>query len=207
MFRQQPVLLFCALFLLLTVSACGAPLAAATATPVEPTVDMQLLRTQVQQTVVAGLTETALAMPTSTVTVTPTETATPEPTATNTLVPTLPVYNTPTLKSGCAIVSYNPEAGTRIKIGTDFDGRWELKNTGDEKWEAGELAVKYLSGTKFQTKTDAVYSQKDVKTGKTAEFVIDMVAPKEAGRHTASWALMHDDEIICYLYLSINVYE
>jgi hypothetical protein len=34
-----------------------------------------------------------------------------------------------------------------------------------------------------------------------------MVAPKEAGRHTASWALMHDDEIICYLYLSINVYE
>lgn len=207
MFRRQPVPIFFALFLLLTVSACSAPLAAATATPVEPTVDLQLLRTQVQQTVVAGLTETALDMPTNTVTVTPTETATPEPTATNTLVPTLPVYNTPTLKSGCAIVSYNPEAGTRIKIGTDFDGRWELKNTGDEKWEAGELAVKYLSGTKFQTKHDAVYSKKDVKPGKTAEFVIDMVAPKDAGRHTASWALMHDDEIICYLYLSINVYE
>jgi hypothetical protein len=207
MFRQQPVLMFCALFLVLTGSACSVPFAAATATPVESTVDLQLLRTQVQQTVAAGLTETALAMPTSTVTLTPTETATPEPTATNTLVPTLPVYNTPTLSSGCAIVSYAPEAGTRFKIGTDFDGRWELKNTGDDDWEAGEVAVKYLSGTEFQTKKDAVYSKEDVEPKHTTEFVVDMVAPKEAGHYTAAWALMHDDEIICYLYLGINVYE
>lgn len=189
----------------------------------EPTIDTQptfaLIQTQAAQTVVAEMTlnaptptETPAATetpaPTNTPEATPTEAATPtpEPTATNTFIPwtATPTATTPPL--ACSIEEQSPAFGADLKPGADFDGRWVIKNTGTETWQADTLDFKFISGEKFHTGgADLLDLERDVVIQGTYTFVLDMLAPNNDGRYTTNWALVRGGETICALSLTIDV--
>ena len=195
-----------------------------------PTPDPQTLRATVDasvaqtlQAVSDDLTSTALALPTSTFTLAPTleptATFTPEATATlapsptNTWVPFTAVPNTPvpsaTATPGaytCKLISISPVDGTKIKTNWDFDGVWVVKNIGTKRWEVGSLDLKYVSGTKFQTKGDIFDVSKEVAPGAEFTLIVDMKTPSTAGKYTASWILtMNGTDAFCSLPLNIEV--
>jgi hypothetical protein len=138
---------------------------------IQPTLDM--VKTQAAQTVVADLTLNAPTAtpitPTSTATATatqgPTNTPVP-PTArpTATLVPwtATPKYTATPLGYACSVTSTSPKSTDPIKVGTDFDGNWVVKNTGTVTWLKNAVDFKYISGTKFQTVGDLFDFKSDV---------------------------------------------
>ena len=189
--------------------------------PAVPTLDPQAQQatidaavTAVMQTAMVNNTNTALAMPTSTVTLTPvppTATATLAPTATKWVpTPTIkPTYPTKTLTPtqapySCSVISSSPNAGTKVKIGTDFDATWKFKNTGLKNWEAGYVDVRWVSGTKFQTGSDVYDVNTAIATGGETSLIVDMKAPATTGKYTASWAVTMEGITMCTMTVSIE---
>src|SRR5512133_1825687 len=174
---------------------------------------------QTMQAVSAIQTSTAAALPVSTNTVAPTPeplpTATLQPTwtavpvviiPTNTFVPVVPTKTkTPTpAPYACKLVSTSPAAGTKINVGTDFDGAWKVQNNGTHVWEVGYLDLKYISGTKMQTVADIFDVSTAVAVGGELNLIVDMKAPATAGKYTASWALIMEGVTLCTLPVSIE---
>ena len=209
------------LVLALLLSACGTLAPTADPQAQQATVDASVAQTL--QAVSAEATSTAAALPTSTFTpaptLEPTATFTPEATATlapsptNTWVPFTAVPNTPvpsaTATPGaytCKLISIPPADGTKIKTNWDFDGVWVVKNIGTKRWEVGSLDLKYVSGTKFQTKGDIFDVSKEVAPGAEFTLIVDMKTPSTAGKYTASWILtMNGTDAFCSLPLNIEV--
>lgn len=203
----------------LLLSACSilSP-AAPTPDPLAEQATIDAAVVQAMQTFAADMTSTAAAIPTSTFTLVPTleptATFTPEPTATlappptNTWVPYTPVPTataTPSAYS-CKLVSVSPSDGAKINPNVDFDGVWTVKNVGTQRWEVGLLDLRYMSGTKFQTKGDIFDVSKEVATGTELVLVVDMKSPSTAGKYTASWILTMDGtNALCTLPLNIEV--
>jgi hypothetical protein len=203
-------------FLLTSCNLPGAG-AAPTADPLaqQATIDAAIFQTL--QAVSAEQTSVAAALPTSTFTVAPTQepaaTATPEPTATpvlptatQTAVPVIPTKTyTPTpAPYTCSLVSTSPTSGTKIKINTDFDAIWKVKNVGTKAWEVGYLDLKYVSGTKMQTAADVFDISTYVGIGGELTLVVDMKAPASTGKYSASWALMMEGITLCTLPVNIE---
>lgn len=164
-----------------------------------------------------NLTSTAAALPTSTFTPEPTReptsTFTPAATATLAATPTrtrVPYTAVPTATATpaaytCKLVSHSPTDGTKLKLNEDFDGVWVVKNVGTKSWEIGSLDLKYVSGTKFQTKGDIFDVSTVVAPGAELTLVVDMKAPSTAGKYTALWMLTMDGTTaFCSLPLSIE---
>ena len=209
------------LVLALLLSACGTLAPTADPQAQQATVDASVAQTL--QAVSAALTSTAAALPTSTftpaptleptATFTPAATATLAPSPTNTWVPFTAVPNTPvpsaTATPGaytCKLISISPVDGTKIKTNWDFDGVWVVKNIGTKRWEVGRLDLKYVSGTKFQTKGDIFDVSKEVAPGAEFTLIVDMKTPSTAGKYTASWILtMNGTDAFCSLPLNIEV--
>ena len=187
--------------------------------------------TEAIMTIQAQFTQTAEAMPTEPFV--PIPSATPEPTsaATATTPPTatvgpptwtpVPSWTpslTPTLTSAftatatatrspfsCTIVSISPPRGASIPYRNDFDARFTLKNDGTRDWIASNVDFKYVSGEKMQKYGDSVDMSKDVKVGEEYTFVIDMLAPDQAGNYSATWNLVEGSTIYCSVTLDIRV--
>jgi hypothetical protein len=209
---------------ILLLSACNT---AAPATPdaAQQTAQYAAIATQAMQDVQAALTQEALANPTEMPTEAPTNTQQPTntqepPTATSipaTAIPTLaptntPVPVTPTATAVptrsdlvCQVVSSAPAANTSFTSGTDFDGRWTLKNVGTNTWDKASIDFAYISGTKFQASVDAIDLPADVSTGNSVELIVDMLAPTDAGNYQTVWALKQGNIVFCYVSLSIVV--
>lgn len=199
------------------LSACSA---LAPAPTVDPASQQATVDAAVQQALLAfsaNLTSTAAAQPTSTFTATatleptatftPAATATPLPTATKTRVPytAVPTATATSAAYSCKLVSYTPADGTKIKLNEDFDGAWVVKNTGTKPWEIGTLDLKYVSGTKFQTKADAFDVNVVIAAGAEYTLIVDMKAPAATGKYTTSWMLTMDGiTAFCTLPLSIE---
>lgn len=209
------------ILLAVTSSACGllGPKAQPTMDPLTFQATLNAAATQALQTIVAQITETAKAQPpTQEPTQAPTQvvsTATSAPTATATLVPTLPPTatrvpptaaptNTPTPKAlDCTIVSQAPALGAKLDVNTDFDGVWTLKNTGTQKWEVGNVDVRYDSGSKLQKYGDIYDLAKTVNPGEQITITIDMVVPGTAGTYKAVWKLVQGSTTVCTMNLEI----
>lgn len=208
-------------------------IASCTPRVVEPTVDpavetavFQAMQTQAMEAAQAQLTQTAQSQPTAT----PTEVATitlAQPT--NTLVPTntpLPPTPFPTLAPptatpilatatpsatptrsdyNCQVVSSSPANNQVFSPGQDFDGRWTFKNTGSQTWDQASVDFTYVSGTKFQTRFDAIDLPSSVSNNNTVELIIDMMAPTTAGTYQTTWALRQGSIYFCYVNLNITV--
>jgi hypothetical protein len=180
----------------------------------QATVDVVV--TQVLQTMAVNLTGTALAMPTSTITTTPeppTATATLLPTATR-WIPTatrtrVPMTRTPTGTATpsdyvCQLISTSPTDGTKININSDFDATWKVKNIGTRAWELGYVDLKYVSGTKFQTHADVFDVTSAVAPGGELTLVVDMRTPASTGKYTAAWVLVMEGRTLCNLPMNIE---
>ena len=184
---------------------------------------LDLIRTQVAQTIVANPTEIpptdtpALPTNTPTITYTPTNTVTPLPTntplpptalPTKTLVPwtSTPVYTATSTAYNCTITEVSPNATTTVKKGVDFDGRWVVKNTGTETWLKGDIDIKYISGIKFQIAGEDILDLKsDVAHDASYTVIVDMVAPTTVGSYVATWALVRSNTTVCTLPLTVIV--
>ncbi len=200
----------------LLVSCNAAP--AVTSTPTTaPTVDpkptFDAVSTQAAQTVVANLTLNAPSAtpvtPTATTapTNTPAPTDTPAPTATSTRV-FIPWTQTPTPTQAaysCTVTDISPSLGASKKVDEDFDAKWTVKNSGTSTWSSGNVDIRFIDGTRFQTSGDVFDLGHDVAPNGTYTFGVDMKAPSSDGTYTATWGLNMEDGSTCSLNLKINV--
>ena len=211
--RHKPFITLIAILALgMLLSGCSL-FAAPTPDPAAQQATIDAAVAQAIQILSANQTSTAAALPTSTFTATPTEqpTNTPEPTATlfiptNTWIPPTPKPTlTPTTAPyACELKSTSPAAGTKININTDYDASWVVKNVGKNTWELGSLELKYIEGTKMQTKADIFDVTTVVESGKELTVIVDMKTPSTAGKYTATWALAIDGKTLCTLPVNIE---
>ena len=201
----------------------------ATAVPTEIQAStVSAIMTQAANTVFANLTKNAVtdtpALPTNTLapsgtplpTNTPFPTSTPLPppaTATATLIPwtrtpiftSTPVYTATLTTYNCTLSDASPKSTNKITPGMDFDGQWVVKNTGSETWLHTEIDLKYVSGTKFQTKGDLFNLNSDVAKNESYTVIVDMLAPATVGTYYATWTLAHGSLSFCTMNLTLVV--
>jgi hypothetical protein len=171
--------------------------ACAPATPVEPTPDVQAIRTSAAYTVVAEITLTAAAFtPTPMPTETPAPTMPPElPTATATIVyatdPTQVALGTPAQL--CDDMSFDPATvdvtildGTEMTAGQDFVKTWKIKNTGICAWGDGYTLV-FSYGDKMSG--EPVPLGTVVQVGQEIDVSVNFKAPTAIGEYTSAWQM------------------
>ncbi len=106
---------------------------------------------------------------------------------------------TPVVTAACQVVSTRPTQS--MKVRTDFDAVWTLKNTGQTTWDKNSIDYRYRSGEKIYKRAAAYDLPKSVKPGETIKIVVDMVAPAKAGTYKTEWILGN----LCSLPLTITV--
>jgi hypothetical protein len=171
--------------------------ACAPATPIEPTPDVNAVRTSAAYTVVAEFTLTAAAFtPTA---MPPTETPTLEPpTATETEAfttdPTQAALGTPAAL--CDDYSFDPITvdvtipdGTPMTANQEFVKTWKIKNTGNCSWGAGYGLV-YSYGERMSG--DPVALTAAVLPGQEVEISVNFKAPGKIGEYTSAWQMAND---------------
>lgn len=166
---------------------------AALAMVAEPTATVAPPNTQIPPTIPSTQTEVAPLEPTSTSTSIP-PTLTNTPTQINQVV--YPTF-TPTFYTDRAeLASISPINGTYFGPGAGFDLVFTIKNIGMRPWN-GNFYLKYVSGLTGNTHSGQnvtlVMISGAVAYGDTATFVIDMIAPPQAGNYSSTWALINDD--------------
>jgi hypothetical protein len=95
--------------------------------------------------------------------------------------------------------------GVKMTPGTEFDGRWTIKNTGTSDWNAGTTDFAYVSGQKMQKRGDAFDIEAGLDVGKTMDLIVDMVAPRDTGFYHAEWAVKRSGTTLCILPIDIWV--
>jgi hypothetical protein len=186
------------LILLLVIMSLAA--ACAPATPVEPTPDVNAIRTSAAYTVVAEITLTAAAFtPTAQP---PTETPTLEPpTATEipgfTTDPTQAALGTPAVL--CDDYSFDPGTvdvtipdGTPMTANQEFVKTWKIKNTGNCTWGDGYGLV-YSYGERMSG--DPVTLSAVVLPGQEVEISVNFKAPGKIGEYTSAWQMANANGI------------
>jgi hypothetical protein len=214
--KLQIVKLFGGVMLIAFLAGCSAatPTAMPTAVPtIDPKPTFDAISTRAVETAIAGMTQNA---PTAT-SVPPTDTPPPTPTVgpSNTPAPTatstqvfIPWTKTPTATQpvySCTVTNVSPKSSDTVKVDADFDGSWTLKNTGTSAWSAGNIDIRYVDGTKFQTSGDLYDLSSDVAPNGTYTVTVDMKAPSGDGTYTAKWGLYMDGGYLCQFTMNINV--
>jgi hypothetical protein len=174
--------------------------ACAPATPIEPTPDVNAIRTSAAVTVISEFTLTAAAFtPTS---APPTETPIPEtpvPTATLILAtdPTQVALGTP----GALCDDYSFELstldvtvpdGTPMTAGQEFTKTWKIKNTGICTWDTNYQAIfSYSSPPNEDMDAQAIPLTALVAPGQEVEVSVQFKAPSTAGEYTGYWQMVN----------------
>lgn len=187
--------------------------------PAQPTVDIQSeVNTAVAQTMEANnriaqaVQETVAAQlpantPTAEVTATfetvniftdtPQPTVTPLPTSTSA---PLPAQSNAPQPWSCFVLTIKPAYGEEIKAGSNFEIRWQVKNTGTRTWDPG-FDVKYAGGIKM-TKPERVEISQGLAPGETYKISITGTAPKYKGIQQMTWIV---ESANCYANVVITV--
>ena len=191
--------------------------------PAQATVDLDLIKTQAVQTVMAQATlDAVLAQPTATTPPTmapPTQTlppawtatlerptATTAPQKTNTSAPTA-TSKPPSSGGGggakptakppqpydCKLVAQSPADGTLMNPAQPFDGRFTLKNTGTKTWTTDEFQFFHKSGEDFDASADGFFIDEEIDPGDSYTLVLDMVAPFNPGIYVGWWHMRSDN--------------
>ena len=227
MTKKSSLIVWFSLFILLVSMLGCAPAPTTQPASAEPTLDMNMLRTEVAQIVLAELTAQAALNPTATSApelaptqpieaTTAAETATAIPTFT--LAPTAttkpavsnaapaPTQNTYTDQA--TLVSQSPANWTFMVPYQDFDAVWVIKNTGKRTWNGSF----YFKGTKLNGDEfgPTYLPNSSLGVNDTVELRADMIAPEyiEGGNntHTAYLQVINDDGVVFFSSsLSITV--
>jgi len=215
---QKTTRLFAILAFAIILVGCTGPTAV-----VAPTQDLDMVRTEAAQTVVAKITIAAALQPTATYTATvvptdvPTATTMPSPTplpelATATLIPTVKppsgvVYPTATVRSGpdqAQFISQEPKDGTKFTAGEEFDGAWTFKNVGTTTWST-DYDYRFAGGTNLSP-VKSYPVTKTVAPGETITLYADMTAPDSTGRYVSNWELINGNgDVFFQFYVVIDV--
>jgi hypothetical protein len=191
-------LLIAVLTATLLLSAC------APSEPIEPTPDVNVIRTSAASTVVAELTLTAAAFtPTS---MPPTETSMPElPTETPTLAfandPTQVALGTPAAL--CDDYDFNLSTldvtipdGTPMTPGQEFVKTWKIRNKGICTWDTGYRAIfSYSSPPNQNMGAQPIPLTALVAPGEEVEVSIQFKAPATPGEYTGYWQMVNSKGI------------
>lgn len=168
--------------------------ACAPATPIEPTPDVNAIRTSAAYTVVAEITLTAAAFtptaqpPTATPTIEP-------PTATEisafTTDPTQAALGTPAALCDdyafdAITVDVTIPDGTPMTANQEFVKTWKIKNTGNCTWGDGYGLV-YSYGERMSG--DPVTLSVVVLPGQEVEISVNFKAPGKIGEYTSAWQM------------------
>jgi hypothetical protein len=126
------------------------------------------------------------------------------PTPRYTYTPTIPAPG-----SYCSLVYQDPLPNKVIPAGTDFDGKWTLKNKGAFTWLRTNVDLKFLGSVngKFHKTGYPELSaiSVDVATGGTIDIIVDLLAPASSGTYTENWALVQDSTTLCLMSFTIVV--
>jgi hypothetical protein len=186
--------------LIISLAIMSLAAACAPATPIEPTPDVNAIRTSAAYTVVAEITLTAAAF---TATVQPaTETPTLEPataTATDgfTTDPTQAALGTPAAlcddySFDSATVDVTIPDGTPMTANQEFVKTWKIKNTGNCTWGDGYGLV-YSYGERMSG--DPVALSAVVLPGQEVEISVNFKAPGKIGEYTSAWQMANANGI------------
>ena len=176
--------------------------ACAPKTPVEPTLDANVIFTQAAETVATQLTRTALSQPTATNTLQPTATRTatnPAPSA------TLNVVSTNSVSVGTSAVGTTPNPNKMIFVsdvtipdgqvippGSKFVKTWKIRNTGTTTWTAN-YRVRNWAGERFGAPASFLLGQ-EVKPNTDVDISIEFTAPLLSGEYLSHWILSDETE-------------
>lgn len=191
-----------ALLLLVTLSAC------APATPVEPTADVNVIRTSAASTVMAEFTLTAAVftptpqpLPTETPTqqtelLPPTETAV----AINTIDPTQAALTPDALCDDydfdLTTLDVTVPDGTPMQPGQEFTKTWKIKNTGICTWDTSYKAIfSYSSPPNERMSAQPIPLTTLVAPGQEVEVSVQFKAPTTAGEYTGYWQMVNSKGI------------
>jgi predicted small lipoprotein YifL len=216
--KKRIRIIHAALLLALSISlaACGGQ------APVEPTVDLSVVKTDAVSTVMAQMTAdapkvTATSQPPSptavinTATLPVLATAAPAvilPTATKTRI----IYSggggavAPTVNTyidQAVLVSQKPTDSTVMAPGYGFDAAWTIKNTGRRDW-TNEFYFKYLSGDIPGRASDIVMID-GLDKGDKVTLTVDMVAPQAPGVYRSEWGIVNDDAVTFFHFYVVIV--
>ncbi|MDP2964633.1 MAG: NBR1-Ig-like domain-containing protein [Pelolinea sp.] len=178
----------------LVLSACGK------AAPAEPTLDPNMVFTQVAETVMVSMTQTAQAMP-PTPTSEPTATTAPTSTTAPTVdasIPTKtpkPVGPTPTVQHFGDSAKFNtqsPMDGKTFKVGEEFAFHVCLGNNGSTDWTT-KYYLEWVSGNRLWSNEKYFYVGNLVKPGDKWCFDLPSVAPYTPGTYVTRWYFKNPD--------------
>lgn len=219
MYSKHILLRLAAILVVIALTGCSIPTTRPTLVPtidLKPTFDA--VAAEAVQTVVAQMTQNAPTpapptdTPAPTATSAPTETPLPSFTPAPSLTPTntlIPWTNTPrataTYAYNCKINESLPDYGSDFPPNAPFDGKWKVTNTSDKTWSKDAVDFKYLSGTKFQDRVDALDLKNDVDKNESYTVIIDMTAPNNVGRYSATWGFVQGSTILCAVNVTIDV--
>ncbi|MCZ2128031.1 MAG: lipoprotein [Anaerolineales bacterium] len=184
-------------FLLLTLilSACATP------APVEPTPDVNAVRTSAANTVVAEFTLTAASFsPTPEPLPTETPTAIPLPTETPALMVTIdPTQAALTPEALCDDYDYDVATldvtipdNTPISPGQEFVKTWKIKNIGICTWDTNYKAIFSYSNPPNQTMSaQPIPLQSLVAPGQEADVSVQFKAPTTPGEYLGVWQMVN----------------
>lgn len=116
--------------------------------------------------------------------------------------PGVPVTGGPT-PAPVAEISVTPNSP--IVKGSEFDAVWTVKNVSNKTWDLSTVDYAFVSGTKMHKYNDRYDMKVTVKPGETVKIVVDMIAPKDAGVYTTTWALKDGSNTIVNLPLTLRV--
>lgn len=173
--------------------------ACAPATPIDPTPDVNAVRTSAANTVVAELTLTAVSFtPTS---APPTDTPEPTPTETQITIvstdPTQIALGTP----GALCDDYDFDIstldvtvpdGTPMTPGQEFVKTWKIKNTGICTWNTEYQAIfSYSSPPNEDMDAQPIPLASLVAPGQEVEVSVQFKAPTTPGEYTGYWTMVN----------------
>jgi hypothetical protein len=182
------------LVIILLVTAC------APATPIEPTPDVNAIRTSAAYTVVAEITLTAAAIPPTAQP--PTETPTLEsPTATETEAftsdPTQAALGTPAALCddydwNVATLDVNIPDGSPMTANQEFVKTWKIRNTGVCSWGDGyQLIFSYSNPPNEKMSGKPVPLNSIIAPGQEVEISVNFKAPGKPGEYTSYWQMVN----------------
>ncbi len=117
----------------------------------------------------------------------------------------LQVENTTSSAYRCTWVSQTPSDWVKMVSRQSFDTYWTVKNTGSAIWHSNSTRFAYVSGTKFQTRTNSFYIPSNVGLGGKIKLGVDMMAPKAKGTYSTLWALYSGNTQFCRVTLILTV--
>lgn len=187
---MKKTLTFLALALLL--AAC------APAAPVQPTPDVNIIRTSAASTVVSEFTLTAAFFtPTASP---PTETPIPAPTETPAVLPTIdPTLAALTPDALCddydwdaATIDVTILDGTAMSAGQEFVKTWKIINTGICTWDTSYKAIfSYSSPPNQRMNAQPIPLTVLVAPGQEVEVSVQFTAPATPGEYTLYWQMVN----------------